>query len=221
MRRAAGWLLALYVRLVRRTSRYEVVPADAYERHARLEPVIAVSWHANVLAMPLLVRPGMRPFVGLTSPHADGQVAKFFINAFGIRTVEGTGRSYRQTAGTGGAAGFRSLLRELAAGNSVFLPAEVPPTRGRKVSRGVIELARKSGRAIQPVAIASSRRTIIEKLWDKMQINHPFGRVVIVAPAPIHVDEAADETEVMARLKRALDDAYAEALMLADSRAPR
>jgi lysophospholipid acyltransferase (LPLAT)-like uncharacterized protein len=217
-RRLAGQTLALYVRLVRATSKIVHVPADMHPRYVPLEPSIYVSWHANVLAVPLFIEPGMAEVVGLASPHPDGQIAAACINALGIRTVMGTGANEKAVRGTGGMAAFRALTRELKAGNSVFLTAEVPPTRGRKVSKGVIALARMSGRPIVGIAAASSRRTIVEKLWDKMQINHPFGRLVLVAVGPVVVDDTVTDEAAAAELKRLLDEGYAEALRLADAR---
>lgn len=221
VRRLAGIALSFYVRLVKATSRYTLVPPDMHARFVPLEPSIYVSWHANVLAVPLFIRPGMRDVVGLTSPHADGQIAAALINALGMRTISGTGANEKQTHGTGGLRGFRSLLRELEAGNSVFLTAEIPPTRGRRVSKGVIALARKSGRPIVAIAAASSRRSIIEKLWDKMQINHPFGRMALIARGPFYIGEDTPGAAAQAQLKHTLDTAYAEALMIADAKAPR
>ena len=215
-RRLIGQLLALYVRLVRATSRVVYVPADMHARYVPLEPSIYVSWHANVLAVPLFIAPGMREVVGLASPHPDGQIAAAGINAHGIRTIMGTGANEKAIHGTGGMAAFRGLLRELEAGNSVFLTAEVPPTRGRKVSKGVIALARRSGRPIVGIAAASSRRTIVEKLWDKMQVNHPFSRLVLLAVGPVVVDETKTDDAAAEELKTLLDGAYAEALRLAD-----
>ncbi|HTJ59086.1 MAG TPA: DUF374 domain-containing protein [Devosiaceae bacterium] len=217
-RRLAGQLLALYVRLVKATAKIVYVPEDMHERYLPLEPSIYVSWHANVLAVPLFIKPGMAEVVGLASPHPDGQIAAACINALGIRTILGTGANEKATHGMGGMAAFRSLMRELKAGNSVFLTAEVPPTRGRQVSKGVIALARMSGRPIVGIAAASSRRTIIEKLWDKMQINHPFSRLALVAVGPVMVDKSVTDDEAADKLKRLLDDAYAEALRLADAK---
>ena len=41
---------------------------------------------------------------------------------------------------------------------------------------GIVTLARLSGRPIVPVALATSRRKVLEKTWDKTTINLPFGR---------------------------------------------
>jgi lysophospholipid acyltransferase (LPLAT)-like uncharacterized protein len=219
VRNLVGTLIALYVRLVRATNRVERVPADRAERFAQweqLRPAIIVSWHANVLAVPMFMEPGMGEFVGLASPHADGQLAAATMKSLGFRTISGTGVSDRQNEGTGGATALREMLRELAAGRSVYITAEIPPTPGRRVSMGVIALARMSGRPIIAIAAASTRRTIVEKLWDKMQINHPFGRLVLLADGPLVVDETMSNEEARQRLKVLLDGAYAEALRRAD-----
>jgi lysophospholipid acyltransferase (LPLAT)-like uncharacterized protein len=115
-------------------------------------------------------------------------------------------------------AAFRALLRELEAGRSVFLTAEVPPTRGRRVSKGIAALGRMSGRPIVTVSAASSRRTILERVWDKMQINHPFSRVALVAQGPVMVDETVTDEQALAQLKQLLDTGYEQALRLADQR---
>ncbi|HHY51184.1 MAG TPA: DUF374 domain-containing protein [Alphaproteobacteria bacterium] len=219
-RALVGRLVALYIRLVRATNSIVRLPPDRAERLARfaqLRPAIIVSWHANVLAMPLFMERGMGEFVGIASPHPDGQLAAATMRALGFRTVFGTGVSDRQTEGTGGVAGMRALLRELEAGRSVYMTAEVPPTPGRRVSMGVIALARLSGRPIVAVAAASSRRTIVERLWDKMQINHPFGRVVLIADGPLMVDDTITNEEARDRLKALLDNAYAEAFRRVDA----
>jgi lysophospholipid acyltransferase (LPLAT)-like uncharacterized protein len=214
-----GIVISLYVRLVRRTNTVVRVPAGRAERLARfaeLRPAIIVSWHANLLAMPLFMEKGMGEFVGLASPHPDGRLAAAAMHALGFRTISGTGASHRQTDGTGGVSALRAMMRELEEGRSVYITAEVPPTPGRRVSMGVIALARMSGRPIVAVAAASSRRTIVERLWDKLQINHPFGRVVLLADGPLVVDGTITDEAARDRLKTLLDNAYAEALRRVD-----
>ena len=47
-----------------------------------------------------------------------------------------------------------------------------------------------------PVALATSRRHVLEKTWDKTTINLPFGvRSMKVAP-PIHVPPKASKEEI-------------------------
>ena len=131
---------------------------------------------------------------------------------FGIETITATGKSERQSEETGGVAGFRTLLRKLKSGKSVYVTGEIPPTPGRQVGRGTPALARLSGRPIVPVASASTRRAIFTKLWDEMQLPHPFGRFTVVMGEPLAVASADEEETAAQLLKQRLDAAYARAL---------
>ena len=112
--------------------------------------------------------------------------------AFGITTISAAGASARQGA-SGAIAGFRGLFRALKTGKSVFLAAEVPPVPGRNIAPGIVPLARKTGRPIIPVAAASTRRSIMERIWDKNQVHHPFSKFAVVgAPVLWVTDEMTD-----------------------------
>lgn len=206
-------LLGGFVRLVVRTARVEYFPPSYLDDCAKLEPAIYIAWHANVLATPFLA-PDMTQLVTMSAPHPDGRMGAALAESFGLTTIKATGASFKQVSETGGVAGFRAMLRTLKSGKSIFLNAEVPPTPGRQVARGVVTLARLSGCPIIPVAAASNKRTIIEKLWDQMQINHPFSRVVVVGAPVMRLAPGDDEEAALARLKIDLDEAYAAALRL-------
>jgi lysophospholipid acyltransferase (LPLAT)-like uncharacterized protein len=206
-------VLGGFVRLVVRTARVEYFPPSYLDDCAKLEPAIYISWHANVLATPFLA-PDMTRLVTMSAPHPDGRMGAALAESFGLTTIKATGASFKQVSETGGVAGFRAMLRTLKSGKSIFLNAEVPPTPGRQVARGVVTLARLSGCPIIPVAAASNKRTIIEKLWDQMQINHPFSRVVVVGAPVMRIRPGDDEEAALARLKTDLDEAYAAALRL-------
>jgi lysophospholipid acyltransferase (LPLAT)-like uncharacterized protein len=209
-----AWVIGGYSRLVFATSKASYFPPDYLDNCRKLEPAIYVAWHANLLATPLMA-PDLTRLVNLTSPHPDGQMAGALSEAFGITTISAAGASARQGA-SGAIAGFRGLFRALKTGKSVFLAAEVPPVPGRQIAPGIVPLARKTGRPIIPVAAASTRRSIMERIWDKNQVHHPFSRFAVVgAPVLWVTDEMTDE-EAAARLKRDLDTAYAEALAQAD-----
>lgn len=223
-RAVAAWGIAAYVWLVRATNRPVRIPAERAVRLAefsKLRPAIIVSWHANILSLGMFIEDGMGEFVALAAPHVDGLLGARIMRLFGYRVIIGTGVSDRQSEGTGGASAMREMLHELEAGRSVYLSAEIPPMPGRRVSPGVIALARMSGRPIVALAAASTRRTIVEQLWDKLQIHHPFGHVVLIADGPLFIDATITNEEGRARLKTLLDDAYAEALRRADQIASR
>jgi lysophospholipid acyltransferase (LPLAT)-like uncharacterized protein len=82
------------------------------------------------------------------------------------------------------------------------------------VSKGLIRLARLAGCPIQPLAMAGTRRTILSKIWDEMQLNHPFAQAVVVAGEMLEVGDGMDDDAAAARLKAELDRIYARALDL-------
>jgi lysophospholipid acyltransferase (LPLAT)-like uncharacterized protein len=211
LRRFLGrYVIGGYMRGVLATSRVEYFPPDYLDQCRKLEPAIYIAWHANLLATPLMA-PDLSRLVNLTSPHPDGRMAGALSEAFGITTIAAAGASSRQGA-SGAIAGFRGLLRALKSGKSVFLAAEVPPEPGRHIAPGIVPLARKTGCPIVPVAAASTRRTILESIWDKNQLHHPFSRFAVVAAPVLRPTEAMTDAEAEAILKRDLDAAYAEAL---------
>jgi lysophospholipid acyltransferase (LPLAT)-like uncharacterized protein len=207
------YVLGAYVHLAMATSRVEYHPADYSERTRAAHPVLHVIWHANMVAIGYVV-PDYARARALVSPHPDGRMGAAAIATWGGKVIYGTGATERQREGTRGVAGSLEVLRALENGLSVLTTADVPPLRGRRVSRGVIRLARLSGRPIAPVAVASSRRTILTKVWDEMQINHPFSRVAVVGAEHLHVADSIDDATGAALLKQRLDEAYARALAL-------
>jgi lysophospholipid acyltransferase (LPLAT)-like uncharacterized protein len=85
--------------------------------------------------------------------------------------------------------------------------ADVPKV-ARVVGRGVIMLARESGRPIFPFAIATSRFKRLSN-WDRSVISLPFGRGAMVTSDPIFVPRDADDAMVEAyrvRLEAELKD---------------
>jgi lysophospholipid acyltransferase (LPLAT)-like uncharacterized protein len=83
------------------------------------------------------------------------------------------------------------MVDALAEGYSVALSADVPKV-ARVVGSGIIKLAQISGRPIYPVAIATSRRIVLDN-WDRTTINLPFGRGAGVGPDPVRVASDADD----------------------------
>ena len=100
------------------------------------------------------------------------------------------------------------------------MTADVPKV-SRVAGLGIVKLAQMSGRPIYPVAIATSRRIVLDN-WDRTAINLPFGRGAVVAGAPIHVPHDADDATLeLARraVEEALNAATARAYELVDGTA--
>jgi hypothetical protein len=111
------------------------------------------------------------------------------------------------------------MLEALGAGWTMALTADVPKV-SRVAGRGIVMLARESGRPIYPVSLATSRRIVLDN-WDRSQINLPFSRGAIVVGEPIRVPAKADPQMVeQARdaLEKALNAASERAHTIVDRR---
>jgi len=217
LRRALGaGLLGPYLRLVQATSTIVYDPPDFWSKVEANWPVIISSWHGQSnLGYAAFPRP--QRFAIMASTHPDGQIAAGLAGSFGFKVIAGSGASDRQRHGTGGLGAFRQTLRLLADGHSTIATGDVPPIPGRQLSPGLIAMAARSGRPIFTIAIASSRRRILDRVWDKMLFPLPFSRIGFAAEGPFYMkgDAEADGTLVKASLDRVL----ARAFELADARA--
>lgn len=205
-------ILGAYVDLGMRTGKVSYDPPDYPTRVLAAVPVIYTFWHANMTAIGYMVPEADYANARvLVSPHSDGRLGAAAIARWGAKVIYGTGNTF---AGSRAVGGTLEVMREIKAGHSIVMTAEVPPRRGRVVSKGLVRLARMAGVPIQPVAMASSRRTVFEKVWDRTQINHPFGRALVVAGEMLRVDEAMTDEDATAQLKVELDRIYERALKL-------
>ena len=211
VQRFIGLLAAEYLRLVWRTSRLTIEPANLYEAVEPRQPVIIAMWHGQHFMVPFLSR-GHRVKV-LISRHRDGEINAYAAQRLGIGTVRGSGDHGRRFDLKGGVGAFKSMLTALAEGYNMALTADVPKV-ARVAGLGIIKLARFSGRPIYPVAVVTSRRIVLNN-WDRSAINLPFGRVAIVSSDPVMVPADADDTVmeqcramVEQQLTRTTDRAY-------------
>ncbi|HWA19117.1 MAG TPA: DUF374 domain-containing protein [Devosia sp.] len=210
-------LIGPYVRLIRATSRVVADPPDFWERAQPDWPAIAVSWHGQS-NLAYVVMPEPERVALLISTHPDGQMMAAMARSLGYQTIDGSGASARQTHGTGGLSAFRSMLRTLKAGTTLFATADVPPEPGRNVSLGMIALARRSGRPVYAIATATSRRRMLGT-WDRMQVNFPFSTIAFACEGPFHMtDEAVSDEAYAAELKTSLDRVLEKAFAMADGK---
>lgn len=216
---ATTGLLTAFLRLVGRTNRPVEGSADLAGAHLAFEPAIIALWHGQHLMAPVTY-PSRRPLVALVSRSADAELNAQVIERFGIETVRGSGgRDNSAHLDKGGAKALVALKKALDAGKNVCMIADIPHGTPRDAGAGIILLARLSGRPILPVAMATSRRKVLEKTWDKTTINLPFGRRVTVMGTPVSVDKKASESEIEASrlaLTAELNAATAKAYQLVD-----
>lgn len=201
-----------------------VVPgSDPFEEGIREStPAIFALWHGQHLFAPLLY-PRDVAIVAMVSRSADAELNALVLERLGFGTARGSGgRQGDQQVEKGGARALIMLKRVLDKGMNAAMIADIPKGTPREAGMGIVTLARISGKPIVPLAVATSRRKVLEKSWDKTTISLPFGRRSTVVGEPVVVPPDADEAE-LERCRQAvtqnLDAATRRAYELVDGRA--
>ncbi|WP_421722788.1 lysophospholipid acyltransferase family protein [Bauldia sp.] len=209
VQRSIAGLVAGYLRLVNRTSPISFDPPDAYARYVPRAPVIFTMWHGQHFMLPFARIFDFDARV-LISRHHDGEINALVAQKLGIRTIRGsTARNPSRMLEKGGMAGFMEMRAALEEGACVTMTADISNLAARRAGKGVVALAKASGRPILPLAYASSRRIDVTS-WDRATINLPFSRAVCAIGTPIDVATDAD-TETLESARRAVEASLNEA----------
>jgi lysophospholipid acyltransferase (LPLAT)-like uncharacterized protein len=192
---AIGVAAAEYIRLVDKTVKLTVEPADAWDRAEADMPIIIAFWHGQHL-LATNARKSSYKVKMLVSMHHDGDVNAIAAERLGVGTIRGSGNHAGGFVHKGGVAAFQGMIDALAEGYSVALSADVPKV-SRKVGLGIIKLAQITGRPIHPIAIATTHRVVLNN-WDRSTINLPFGRGAGVVPQALRVAADADDAALEA-----------------------
>jgi lysophospholipid acyltransferase (LPLAT)-like uncharacterized protein len=183
---ALGSLLASYLALALRTTRWTLEGEEHVAPFAAGRPVIVAFWHERLALMPMLwVLAQRQPQARrsrahvLVTRHRDGQLLRAFLSRFGLSIVSGSSTR-------GGATGVRHLLALLGRRDHVAITPDGPQGPRRVPAPGVAHLAALSGAPVLPCAGQTSRRWVLRS-WDRMVVPKPFARGVIVCGPAIAV----------------------------------
>lgn len=212
---AIATLLVRALRLIQRTNPLVAGSSDLKSLGDQLSPAIVALWHGQHLLAGCYYTLD-RPVCALVSRSADAELNALVLERLGIEAVRGSGgRRKSRDKDKGGATALVALKRALDNGTNVVMIADIVG-KPREAGLGIVTLARLSGRPVVPMAVATSRRRILQRSWDKTTINLPFGRGAVVLGEPINVARDADDQEL--ERKRS---AVTEGLRLATDRAYR
>lgn len=159
-------------------------------------PAIFALWHGQHILVPY-VAPRDRRFVSLVSRSADAEINARIIERAGFEVIRGSGgRDHGAASRKGGVKALVAMRNALKSGVNVVMIADISKGEVRQAGEGIVTLAKISGRPIVPVALATSRRYVLEKTWDKTTVNLPFGRRCLRLAPPIRVAPDADKQEI-------------------------
>lgn len=199
-------LLARTLRFVKLTNPLVEGSSDLAKGYEDLSPGIIALWHGQHFLTPTYY-PRDRRLVAMVSRSADAELNAMVFERLGFQAVRGSGGRERDGhPDKGGARALIALKRVLEQGSNVAMIADIPKGTPRQAGLGIVTLAKLSGRPVIPVAVATSRRKVLERSWDKSTINLPFGRGAVVIGDPIRVPRDAGEVELEEK-RRAVTEA--------------
>jgi lysophospholipid acyltransferase (LPLAT)-like uncharacterized protein len=190
VRETLGYLAASYLRFVNATTRFVKEPEDIVEIFEQEWPPIVAMWHGQHIMVPFGTPPG-RPASALISRHGDAEINAIVLRRLGVESIRGSGGKREKMFARGGVSALRDMCRALEAGKLVALTADVPKV-ARIAGRGIVTLARLSGRPIFPAAVVTARRFDFNS-WDRASLSKPFGRGAMVVGEPVRIARNADE----------------------------
>lgn len=146
-------------------------------------PVVFALWHGHLLGCLYLgtifcrAKPAI---VAMASPSRDGQFIGEVARGLGYLICPGS----RQK---GGFQALQHLVASIRQGQSAALAADGSRGPLHVTQKGVLYLARETGRPILPIAAASTRRITLNT-WDRFEVPLPFGHTVFLVDAPLWID---------------------------------
>jgi lysophospholipid acyltransferase (LPLAT)-like uncharacterized protein len=198
--RAADLIFFLLIKLIGRTTRFEVEGWEHWEeatRHGSLP--IYTFWHNRVFLSTYFWR--RRGIVVMTSQSFDGEYIARFIQRFGYGAARGSSTR-------GGVGAVVEMVRLMRAGCPTAFTIDGPKGPRYVAKMGAVLLAKKTGYPVLPFTI-TCKGFWEAKSWDAFQLPKPFTRARVQIAPPIFVPGDADDAALESRrveLQRALDE---------------
>lgn len=162
----------------------------------RREPCVYAHWHGDELV--LVGYYSFRGLAALSSLSKDGSIMALTLRLLGYRV-------FRGSSSKGGARGLLNLIRAVREGSQAALAVDGPKGPIYEVKPGVVELARKTGMPIVPIAAWSESAWFIPRAWNKSYLPKPFARVEVEYGDAIAASENATTEAICLKIRDSLE----------------
>ncbi len=221
----AAALVASYIRLIDRTTRWEVIGREGWDRLAAAPGgFVCITWHGRLFMSPTYVTPanvtganviGAKRAVAMISDSRDGDLAAAIVGRWGVAAVRGSSHDHVKRRSKGGAGAYIAVARELSRnGALVGITPDGPRGPRMRAQEGAAQLAISQGAPVIAVAF-SVRWGWHLGSWDRFLLPLPFGRGAIVYSEP-RLPPAKNSREASARVREALERDLNQATNRAD-----
>lgn len=194
-----GALVALYLRICLRTTRWTVTGADEFRTAAEQSAVILVMWHSRILLAPAHVQSAGVKLTTLRDRSPAGQLSGQIQRRFGLYPMAMIEDESNRSAS-------RAILKGLRSGQGLGLTADGPNGPAQVLKSAPLEWARITGAPVFTYSYSTARHRRLSS-WDRLLFPLPFTRGALrfdrwQAEIPRRADTAA-----MAEFNQSLTDA--------------
>ena len=195
-----GWSVAQYMRLIKRTTRWEFRYAERVSHILGSgNGVIALTWHSRFLMLTAAWEADeLDPYV-MISRSRDGAVVAATCKALGLKTIRGS--RPKKGKDKGGDAAAAGALTAIRSGGCVVVTPDGPRGPRQRLGEGPLRLSRATGAPIMPCTFAVARRKQFDS-WDRFVLPKLFGKGLILWGTPTAVPAETSDADLKAiRLK--------------------
>jgi lysophospholipid acyltransferase (LPLAT)-like uncharacterized protein len=144
-----------------------------------------------------------RGAAAMVSRNYDGQ---FIIPTFKLRgmiAIRGSG--IRQgKASKGGLAALEKIVAHVQTGRPACIAVDGPAGPRGHAHKGVAVLGMRTGAAVVPVVPVSTKKWVLVKAWDRLQIPKPFATITGYFGDPMYCQPGESAEEFRARIEAKL-----------------
>lgn len=122
----------------------------------------------------------------MVSRSADGEILIPSLRVRGIVPIRGS--SNHRGRDKGGRSALDALIKHVHSGRPAYLAVDGPRGPRGRVHKGIALLSQRTGAAIVILVPIPSRRWILTKAWDRLQIPKPFSVIDGYFAETIHAE---------------------------------
>ncbi|XZE55317.1 lysophospholipid acyltransferase family protein [Planctomycetaceae bacterium SH139] len=200
MKWLASWAAALAISLLRATCRIRTHHDPRPQLREQGRSYVYSILHAHQVAITIGAEPGTGAMV---SRSADGQIIVPALKIRGCVPVRGS--SNRRGRSKGGITALAALVQHVLTGRPAVLAVDGPRGPRNHAFKGIASLSRDSQAVVLNVITIPSRRWILSKTWDRLQIPKPFCTINAYFAEPLEMDPNESLESYRQRIEQSLN----------------
>lgn len=195
-----SWVLAGYLILIRRTTRWR------HEGLEKLEPMLnsnqgalGLFWHGRVPICLGMAEVWWRKEKRrcLVSPSADGEFIALALEHARFPAIRmSSAKKGDSTKARQAVAAFREAMAHVADGGILIVTPDGPRGPNEVIAAGSLQIAKRTGAPVFLTGIAVSPAIQLQNVWDKVMLAAPFGRGACIWEGPFYVPANADDAAI-------------------------